>query len=114
MTQKQIAVVVSGFPRRSETFAINELLALEERGALAAIFATKPGDGSNLQPGHERLLPLLRVLPNGTPVEQGASVAAFLSGRNEHQAGRFHRDIRSLTACCSHSSTRASGMPIPT
>jgi len=76
--QKRIALVVSGFPRRSETFAINELLALEERGALAVIFATKPGDGSSLQPGHERLLPLLRVLPNGTPVEQGANVAAFL------------------------------------
>ncbi len=30
--QKQIAVVVSGFPRRSETFAVNELIALEERG----------------------------------------------------------------------------------
>jgi glycosyltransferase involved in cell wall biosynthesis len=81
MTQKQIAVVVSGFPRRSETFATNELLALEERGALAAIFATKPGDGSTLQPGHERLLPLLKVLPNGTPVAQGASVAALLNGQ---------------------------------
>ena len=45
------------------------------------MFATKPGDGSNLQPEHKRLLPLLRVLPQGNPVEQGASVAALLSGR---------------------------------
>lgn len=77
--ERQIAVVVSGFPRRSETFAVNELMALEERGVLAAIFATKPGDGSNLQTEHQRLFPLLRVLPQGPPVEQGARVARLLS-----------------------------------
>ena len=77
----QIAVVVSGFPRRSETFALNELLALEERGALAAIFATKTGDGSNLQPEHRRLLPLLKVLPQGTSVEQGVNLATLLVGQ---------------------------------
>ena len=29
-------MVLSGFPRRSETFALNEIWALEQRGALAA------------------------------------------------------------------------------
>jgi len=42
MKRGRIAVVVSGFPRLSETFAVNELLALAERDALAGIFATKP------------------------------------------------------------------------
>ena len=79
--QQQIAVVVSGFPRCSETFALNELLALHERGALAAVFATKLGDGSDLQPEHRQLLSLLRYLPQGTPVEQGAMIAALLDGR---------------------------------
>ena len=80
MTSGRIAFVVSGFPRRSETFALNELLALEARGAVAAIFATKPGDGSNLQPGYERLLPLVKHLPEGTAFDQGLHAAATLRG----------------------------------
>jgi len=31
MTTRPLAIVVSGFPRRSETFAVGELLALQER-----------------------------------------------------------------------------------
>ena len=34
----RLAVVVSGWPRVSETFAINELLALHRAGLLAAVF----------------------------------------------------------------------------
>ncbi|WDT73546.1 MAG: hypothetical protein MPW14_24840 (plasmid) [Candidatus Manganitrophus sp.] len=41
MSRNRIVMVVSGFPRRSETFMLNELLALDERGLLGAIFATK-------------------------------------------------------------------------
>ena len=78
----QIAVVVSGFPRRSETFAVNELLALAERDALAAIFATKPGDGTRPQFGSERLSELLTVLPTGTADKQAAFVATALKVRN--------------------------------
>lgn len=38
----RVAVVVSGWPRLSETFALNELLAMARRGLLAGVFATKP------------------------------------------------------------------------
>jgi glycosyltransferase involved in cell wall biosynthesis len=80
--RRKIVVVMSGFPRRSETFALGELLALEERGALAAIFATKPGDGGSLQPGAERLLERVRHLPLGSPAEQAAFIArSFAGGR---------------------------------
>ena len=78
----QIAVVVSGFPRLSETFAVNELLALTERDALAAIFATKAGDGTRPQLGSERLSQLLTVLPNDTADRQASFVASALKGRN--------------------------------
>lgn len=78
----QIAVVVSGFPRLSETFAVNELLALAERDALAAIFATKPGDGTRPQFGSERLSELLTVLPTGTADRQSAVVADALKDRD--------------------------------
>ena len=77
----QIAVVVSGFPRLSETFAVNELLVLAERDALAAIFATKPGDGTRPQFGSERLSELLTVLPTGTADRQSAVVANALNPR---------------------------------
>lgn len=82
MNRGQIAVVVSGFPRLSETFAVNELLALAERDALAAIFATKPGDGTRRQFGSERLSEFLTVLPTGTAARQSAVVAAALKARD--------------------------------
>ena len=79
MSRARIAVVVSGFPRLSETFAVNELLALTKRDALAAIFATKPGDGTHPQLG---LSQLLTVLPNDTPDRQAAVVVNALKNRN--------------------------------
>jgi glycosyltransferase involved in cell wall biosynthesis len=82
-----VAMIVSGFPRRSETFALNELLALEERGALAGVFATKPGEGGVPQPGCERLLGRVQILPQGSPAEQAAAVAESLAGM---QVGGVH------------------------
>jgi glycosyltransferase involved in cell wall biosynthesis len=79
MRQSKIAVVTSGFPRCSETFALGELLALEARGALARIFATKPGDGSTLQPGCERLMHRIQVLPQGSAIQQAAAVVESLN-----------------------------------
>ena len=81
MSARGIAVVMSGFPRRSETFALGELLALEERGALDSVFATKPGEAGMTQPGCERLLAKLQVLPEGEPARQAAFVAERLAGR---------------------------------
>jgi glycosyltransferase involved in cell wall biosynthesis len=81
MSGRKIVMVVSGFPRRSETFALGELLALEERGALAALFATKPGEGGIPQPGCERLLERLQVLPEGSPEQQAAFIVEHLGGK---------------------------------
>jgi glycosyltransferase involved in cell wall biosynthesis len=77
----RIAVVTSGFPRRTETFALNELLALDQAGLLAAVFATKAGDGTPPQPGAERLAPLVRVLPPGPPDEQAAALVDELGAQ---------------------------------
>jgi len=76
-----IVVLLSGFPRRSETFALHEMLALEERGALAAIFATKAGDGLPLHPESERLLARVQFLPSGTPHEQAEALVQRLRGQ---------------------------------
>src|SRR5918911_4552310 len=75
-----LAVVVSGFPRRSETFALNELLALDAAGMLGPVFATKPGDAGHQQPDHERLLRRVEVLPAASAADQAALVAQRLKG----------------------------------
>ena len=82
MSRARVAVVMSGFPRLSETFAVNELLALARRDALAAIFATKPGEGIPPQLGSERLSDLLTVLPNDSADKQAAVVADVLKNQN--------------------------------
>ncbi len=82
---ESIAMVTSGFPRISETFALNELVALERAGAVAAIFATKPGDGRPSHPGVEVLLHRTEVLPPGSAGEQVSRVVERL--RAKHVTG---------------------------
>jgi glycosyltransferase involved in cell wall biosynthesis len=80
--KRGIAMIVSGFPRYSETFLLGELLALEEQNFLAALFATKPGENGNAQPEIDRLLRKVQIIPSGTAVEQAAFVTEHLSGQN--------------------------------
>lgn len=75
----QVAVIVSGFPRRSETFMLGELLALEASGALAAIFATKIGETGMTQPGVERLTRYVEFLPDAPVETQARAVRRALS-----------------------------------
>ncbi len=71
-------MLTSGFPRRSETFALNELLALDAAGCLEAVFATKEGEPGPVQPGVERLAPKVHVLAPGTAAEQAEEVVRTL------------------------------------
>jgi glycosyltransferase involved in cell wall biosynthesis len=81
-TTPRIAVITSGFPRISETFALNELLALERAGALAAVFATKDGDGRPAHPGLDALIDRVQWIAPGTPEAQGRWVARRLAARD--------------------------------
>jgi glycosyltransferase involved in cell wall biosynthesis len=76
--KRGIAMIVSGFPRHSETFLLAELLALEGQNFLAALFSTKPGENGHLHPESDRLLRKLQRIPPGTAAEQAAFVAARL------------------------------------
>jgi glycosyltransferase involved in cell wall biosynthesis len=76
----RVAVITSGFPRLSETFALHELLTLHRAGVLHRIFATKPGDGRAPHPGVEDLAGKVELLPPGSPSEQAAVVASRLDG----------------------------------
>ena len=71
----RVAVVVSGWPRLSETFALNELVALARAGLLAAIYPTKDAPTALAQPGHEELQPFVVPLPSGDPFEQATALA---------------------------------------
>lgn len=75
---------MSGWPRLSETFAQNELIALRRAGMLAAVVATKPGDDALVQPGLDELDDLVVELPappdGATPAEQAAFHADALVG----------------------------------
>jgi len=79
VTSPRLAVIVSGFPRRSETFALAELNALDRAGMLAAIFSTKPGEDGPCQPSAQPLLGRVRPLA-GDPAAQAAEAARQLAG----------------------------------
>ena len=104
----QVAIVVSGFPRQSETFAINELTALADRGMLAGIYATKAGDGRTIQPDSARLLPLVERLPGSDEERQGAALAARLASR--HVTG-IHAYFAHMPAAVAEHAAARLGVP---
>ncbi len=108
MNTRQIAVIVSGFPRRSETFALHELLALEARGLLAQIFATKRGDEDRPQPGVERLLDRVTVLRPASPSSQALEVAQRLMGR---RVGGIHAYFAHAPAAVAQLAARILKLP---
>jgi len=79
VTSPRVAVIVSGFPRHSETFALTELNALDRAGMLAAMFSTKPGEDGPCQPSAQPLLERVRLLA-GEPSTQAAEAARHLAG----------------------------------
>jgi glycosyltransferase involved in cell wall biosynthesis len=76
----QIAVVVSGWPRLSESFALNELLALHKAGMLVKVFATKRGDLTEPHPATALLDQHVHHLGEGTAEQQAAEVLGVLGG----------------------------------
>ena len=121
----RLVVLTSGFPRRSETFALNELLALDAAGCLEAVFATKEGEPGPAQPGVERLLPKVHVLapraaPRSRPTRSsrrlGGARVTGVHGYFAHLPGRRRRARRAparrpATASASTPSTRAASAP---
>ena len=79
MKRRQIAIILSGFPRRSETFALADVSALDDQGLVAAVFSTKLGESGVAQPDVRRLTPRVHMLSGG-PDAQAAEAACFLEG----------------------------------
>ena len=59
----RIAVVVKGYPRLSETFIAQELLALEERGIPLEIWSLRHPTETQIHPMHARIRARARYLP---------------------------------------------------
>jgi glycosyltransferase involved in cell wall biosynthesis len=89
VSTRRIAVVLSGWPRLSESFALNELLALRNAGMLAAVFATKRGDTDDQHPAAAQLDADVRVLAAGNAEQQAAEVVASLDERVDGVHGYF-------------------------
>lgn len=77
---RQVAVVLSGWPRVSEVFALNEVLALKRAGMLAALFATKRQQDGIRQPGASELDSLVTFLPEGDAASQAVAALRALQG----------------------------------
>jgi glycosyltransferase involved in cell wall biosynthesis len=97
---RRIVVILSGWPRLSESFALNELLALHAAGMLAAVFATKSGDASSQHPAVATLDPFVRHLAPGTVDEQAAEVVDALAGtRVDGVHGYFAHQPAAVARC---------------
>lgn len=82
-------MVLSGWPRVSETFALNELLALEEAGRLGLAVATKVGDTALVQPAVARLRTPVHVLQGTTFADQVDELTALATDRVDALHGYF-------------------------
>jgi glycosyltransferase involved in cell wall biosynthesis len=60
---RRIAVVVKGYPRLSETFIAQEILALEERGLELEIWSLRHPTESAVHPMHRQIAAKVRYLP---------------------------------------------------
>ena len=60
---RRIAVVVKGYPRLSETFIAQEILALEERGLELEIWSLRYPTESAVHPMHRQIVAKVRYLP---------------------------------------------------
>ena len=107
MTPPRLAVIVSGFPRRSETFALAELAALDDRGMLAAVFSTKPGEDGPAQPLVRRLRHRVHRLSG--PAEAQAAEAARRLGRA--RISGVHAYFAHMPADIASTLARALGVP---
>ena len=78
----RVAVVVSGWPRKPESFALDEPLAMRRAGILAAVCATKHADPTHQQPAVVALDDLVHHLGVVPAEEQAAEIVGVLGGLN--------------------------------
>lgn len=76
--KREIAYVMNGFPRLSETFIANEIFLLEDMGLRLRLYSVKKEDEPKTQGVVARIRAPLTYLPKATSLS-GASLAGWLS-----------------------------------
>jgi glycosyltransferase involved in cell wall biosynthesis len=96
--QQRIAVVVKGYPRLSETFIAQELLALEERGIPLEIWSLRQPTDPTIHPMHKRIRAPVTYLPEYLYREPLRVLRGLLFGARQPGFSQllklFWRDLR--------------------
>ncbi len=104
----RVAVVLSGWPRVSEVFAVNELLALHRADMLGPVVALKAGEQSSTHPAVAELTPHVEVLAPGKLTAKGAALAERIAGTDVAAVhGYFAHDPAAVAAIAA----KLSGLP---
>ncbi len=106
MKNKSLAIIVRGYPRLSETFISQEILALEKLGLLIEIYSLQPAGSQLVHSVHEEIAAKVIYLPEFPSSHLGRMWRAFkgarkLSGFNR-AFGIFVKDLRrdfTITRC---------------
>ena len=107
-----LAVVVKGYPRLSETFIAQEILALQERGVDLAIWSLRRPTDARRHALHDRITAPVHYLPEYLRDEPGRVLRALGRLLVRHPAGlartaRGSEEVSMRLTRCSHS--RSSG-----
>jgi glycosyltransferase involved in cell wall biosynthesis len=98
MPRRRIAVVVKGYPRLSETFIAQEILALQERGLPLEIWSLRHPTESAVHPMHRRITAARHYLPEYLYQEPLRVLRGLAWGLRRKRFGRllraFWRDLR--------------------
>jgi glycosyltransferase involved in cell wall biosynthesis len=94
----RIAVVVKGYPRLSETFIAQEILALEERGLALEIWSLRQPTDAAVHPMHKRIRAPVVYLPEYLYRQPLRVLRGLLWGLRQPAFGKlmrvFSRDLR--------------------
>src|SRR5215211_7209676 len=96
--ERRIAVVVKGYPRLSETFIAQEILALEDRGLAIEIWSLRHPTEKFVHPMHKRIRASRRYLPEYLYQEPlrvlSGALWSFRQPRFRSVMQAFWRDLR--------------------
>jgi glycosyltransferase involved in cell wall biosynthesis len=96
--ERRIAIVVKGYPRLSETFIVQEILALEARGLPLEIWSLRRPSDFAAHPMHKKVRASVRYLPEYLYQEPWRVLQGFAwslrKPRFKRLVGAFWRDLK--------------------
>src|SRR5689334_21354098 len=90
----EVAYILKGYPRLSETFIINEIYLLESTGLKLRIFSAKEQDESKSHGIVEKIRAKVTYLPEATSVEDGPFGLWLATNLPRFAASHWHLFLR--------------------